>query len=413
MFRTILLYGADEYLGRLFVAGAVAAWKVPNTPVTYSLIVSGRDTARTQALAQQYGLAVRHLDLQQPNQIVQQLDDVDVLVNAASPFADTGVVLAQAAFRAPCHVVDLNPEVDVFRKLERLKGDATLAKCALVRSAGPGAVASALMVRAAVAQLTAINALDERCIGAIRIGVECVVDFSRSSAASVLRGLACDVTIMRAVTIPIPGSTDGHVEMRCDHVPIGMLERQFDFSVNDGTAPPATDIRIASAAGLVDTLAASFEIELDDKLAGTIESYVSVTTAGRIGYQVGAGVAGFCEPIGKTAFGKNLANCANGALSDAPLETHSLRTHTIVLDIEDEERTRIVDWRLRTPDFYVVGARAALAVTEAVAAEAPAGSGFFGLKSPAELLVDVDLAGKIPQYGRALRECFIDKRILQ
>ena len=406
MSSTILLYGADGYLGRLIVAEAVATWAGATDARTFDLVLAGANATRVRELARQHGLPVREIDLDEPSRLASQLFDIDVLVNAASPFADTALVLAAAALQAGCHAVDLNPEVDVYRKLGEFEQRATQARLAMVRSAGPGAAASTLMVDAALRRLIDIGYLAERCIGAIRIALECVPDFSRSSAASVWRALPRDVTIVRAVALPASSEADGAVAMRCDHVPIGILERQFDFSVAGGAGPVPRDARIASAANLVDTVAAGVTVEQIGQLAGTVESYVSITTQSRIAYQVGSQVLSLFAPIEATSPVKALTAASFGALPDGPTASAGAGGHTIVLEVEDEERTRIVDWRLRTPDFYLVGARTAFAVAEAVA-----GGAFSGLLTAAQVL-DTNLGGEPPFYGRALRDCHLDKRVL-
>lgn len=414
MSRTILLYGADEYLGGLFVAEAMAVRaNAPGSPPN-RLLIAGRNAARVQALGQQLGLQVRTLELCQPQQLQQQLADVDVLVNAASPFAETAVVLAQAAMCAPCHIVDLNPEVDVFVALGKLRAQAEDAHCAIVRSAGAGCVALALMARSALLRLRNAGMLETHCVGAMRIGMQCVRDFTRSSAASVWRALSRDVTVMRAESVPVPGDPAGETRMCRDHVPIGMLEHVFDFSVHDdaASAPPPPDRCIASAANLVDTLACSEELKVGEDLAGTVESYVSAGRLGRIAYHAGASLLAVGTPLAAAAFGPSLQRGSNALLGATPESPPALCPHTIVLQVEDQERTPLIDWRLRTPDFYLTGARAALAVAESLADQALAGGGYGGLVSPASLLTDSMLQGDPPQYGRALRDSVIDRRLL-
>jgi hypothetical protein len=413
MTKHILLHGADEYIGRLFVAEALAEWAQAGGTPALELWLSGHDAARVRVLAQQHGL--QHCQLAvaaspaspvQLVQLAQQLADVDVLVNATSPFDETAVVLVQAAILAGCHSVDLNSEVDVFRKLAPMGAQALAAQVALVRSAGPGAAPTALMVSAALGLLQDSGYLQERCIGAVRIALQCVPDASRSSAASVWRALSRDVTVVRAVAPPQGGGGGGGAfRMRPDHVPIGVLERQFDFAV--AGAPPATprDTQIAAAANLVDTLVAGVEVERWVKVAGTVESYVGATTPARVAYPLGAAAASLFVPLAPKRLLGVLASYTLGALSDGPSVGPGLR-HTIVIEIEDEERTCIADWRLSTPDFYLTGARCAVAVAATLARDGGA-----GLLSVAQVL-DTNLATQPPSFGRALRECRLDKRVL-
>jgi short subunit dehydrogenase-like uncharacterized protein len=401
----ILLHGADQHLGRLFVAEALAEWSNGSAAPDFVIWLSGSDAAAAHALAQQHGLDVRQLDLSAPPaQLAQRLAGIDVLVDAANPFDDSAVVLAQAAISAGCHWVDLNPEVRVFRKLQLLAGAAAAANVALVLSAGPGAAPSALMVSAALRLLNDGGHLAQRCVGALRIALQCVPDASRGSAASAWRALSRDVTVVRAVAPAGSGGSTGAFRMRPGHVPIGVLERTFDFAVGDGVAAPQRDAHIAAAADLVDTLAANTEVERLVKLAGTVESYVLATTAARIAYPLAAGVASLLVPLSPKHLARSLAAFTFGMLSEAPSVSPGPR-HTIVLEIEDEERMPITDWRLSTPDFYLTGARCAVAVAAALP-----GGGFSGVLGVPQVL-GIDLAAP-PPLGGALRDCWLDRRVL-
>jgi len=55
----------------------------------------------------------RVFGLDDSGEVVQRLAGVDVVLNAAGPFAFTAERLAGAAIRARCHYVDINGEIDV------------------------------------------------------------------------------------------------------------------------------------------------------------------------------------------------------------------------------------------------------------------------------------------------------------
>ena len=55
----------------------------------------------------------RVFDLDDHDDVVRHLHDVDVVLNAAGPFAWTADPLVRAAIDAGCDYVDLNTEVDV------------------------------------------------------------------------------------------------------------------------------------------------------------------------------------------------------------------------------------------------------------------------------------------------------------
>ncbi len=406
--HTILLYGADEFLGMLFVAEAVAAWAAPESDMEVTMILGGRDPVRLHELGKELAVEVRVFACDTVLDVAKQLSGVDILVLAASIDKDDMGVVAGAVMQTGCDVVDLNLDVDAYRSLDALKRVSPNLGLAWVRGAGPGAGPSSLLLDAALRSLQAANWFDSGCIGAIRIGHDCVAGFSRASAESGWRALARDVTIVRAFAMR-DSNHPGHTvfKMRCDHVPIGRLERQFDYGVDAGNGPRPKDVRIASAANLIDSLCAADAMERIDQLARRIETYVAVTSASRLAYQAGAHVLPLFNPVAGSDKVRALCRSWFHCLPDGPdrLE-RSMEPHTIVIEIEDEERTRVIDWRLRSPNFYEVGARLALATTEALASRT-----YSRLVSPAEVLEDCDLAAEPPRYGAALRGCVLDRRL--
>ena len=81
------------------------------------------------------------------------LRDVDVLINAAGPFAWTAERLAKDALDVNCHYVDINGEIDVYKKLDDLGRYASQRRRAMVCSAGHTAAASDLLLDAALREL--------------------------------------------------------------------------------------------------------------------------------------------------------------------------------------------------------------------------------------------------------------------
>ena len=126
------------------------------------------------------------------------LRDVDLLINAAGPFALTAERLAKDALDAGCHYVDINGEIDVYKKLDDLGRYAMQRGRAMVSSAGHTAAASDLLLEAALRALAARTDLDcGRDLGAVRIAMSRIMTLSRGSAETVWRSLREQVTVVR------------------------------------------------------------------------------------------------------------------------------------------------------------------------------------------------------------------------
>ena len=107
MRRSILIYGGTGYTGRLIAARGRNLRSAP--------IVAGRSAERVQSLAARLGLPGRVAGLDQPDALDQALDGVGVLINAASPFAQSAPALIEACLRNRIHYLDITGELPVFR----------------------------------------------------------------------------------------------------------------------------------------------------------------------------------------------------------------------------------------------------------------------------------------------------------
>jgi hypothetical protein len=159
------------------------------------------------------------------------------------------------------------------------------------------------------------------------------------------------------------------------HEPVGKFERTFDFfdpSQDDSGShrlrPPDSrqrDLRIASAANLVDTLTARLTVERHSFLAHRIESYVEAGNTGRLVYQVGPLLA----PLAAMPWARDLARLQLNALPAGPTpQERATETHFIVLEIEDPFQNRIVHWGWRTPNPYDFTARVVVEIARAIPA---------------------------------------------
>jgi len=374
--QTILLYGATGYSGRLIAAHAAAKWR--ESP-QYRLVLAGRNGAEVAALAADHGVDFRIFGLDRRRDVVAGLRDVDVLVNAAGPFALTADRLAKGALAQsrPCHYIDINGEADVYKRLDDYALAAQQRQLALVCGAGYTAAASSILLHAA---LTGIKAdAPQTPLGAVRIAMSRIASVSRGSAATLLRSVREQVSVVRA-TRDDEGTGASSATLAIDYVPAGMLERTFDFCIDD--APGAKpDRRIASAANMIDTLAARTTARETKTAVQSITTFIETGRVGRLVFTASTLLAPlFAFPAFRTA-----ANLPIGMLPEGPTrDERNAERHTVVLEIEDAFCDPLVEWRLQTPNAYDFTAIVATAVAEELVDRSPhAPSGWL---TPGEIL---------------------------
>jgi short subunit dehydrogenase-like uncharacterized protein len=387
MRHTLLLYGATGYSGRLIAAEAAraASTRGPDAPA-WRMVLAGRDGRSVARLAAEHGMDFRVFGLDDRRDVVRGLSEIDVLINAAGPFALTAGYLARGALAAGCHYVDINGEAAVYMRLDDLGRHAERRRLGMVCSAGHTSAASDLLLGAALQELRVRQGGDARDgtvhLGAVRIASSRMATLSRGSLETLVRAIREQVRVVRGRELEDPS---GRVRYQHTfwHEPVGKLERFFDFFVpmtDDRTAMTAgqRDVRIASAANLVDTLTARRTVERAGFFAHRIESYVEVGTVGRLVYQF----APLLAPVAALPLSRDLTRLQLSVLPAGPTpEERSRETHVTLLEIEDPFRTRTVQWAWRTPNPYDFTARIALA-----AAAVLANGGQHGWLTPAEVL---------------------------
>lgn len=389
---TIVLYGATGYSGRLI---AVELRKLQKRFVAaYRVVLAGRDEERLDELA----------DALEMESIVFGLDDAvraqhalgsvgaKVVINAAGPFERTGPVLVAAAIAAGCHYTDINGEADVYLKLKQSSSSAWRSNVALAGSAGFWAAASNLLLLTALEQLKGTPATANRELGAVRIAMSRILTFSRGSAETVWRALRPYVIVVRK-----DGQSSGN-HLVLSREPVGKLERPFDFGL---AGHRKSDLRVASAASLVDTLAAQQTLTRRGTSVRSIESYVEAGFPARVAYQVGAWVAPVVAiPAVRAVVQQPAALLAEGPTRDERRDER----HIILLEIEDPFRSVLIDWRWETPNVYQFTAH----LVAAVAAELGTGKPLKGWVTPAEVLGAIP-AGAPDPLG-PLRGCRLQRR---
>lgn len=394
----LLLYGATGFTGQLIAAEFAEQQRTEaGRWHGYRMILAGRDGPALKALAEALKMDFRVFGLDDREDIVESLYDVDVVINAAGPFAWTAERLVKAALDAGSHYVDINGEVDVYRKLDDLGWDAEHRDLAIVCSAGQTAAASDLLLDAALKELLDRGIVERgQSLGSIRFAMARIVNFSRGSAQTVARSLREQVVVVRKAEVRDAGPP--REELMIWHEPVGRLERTFDF--RDRKKAGAADLRIASAANLVDTLTARHTVLRRELTARTIESYVETNRVERIGYQLGALFA----PMSALPWVRAALRAPTELLPQGPdAEDVGREGHSMVLEIEDVNRSRIIDWRWETPNVYQLTAQLVVEVAAKVA-----GGKFSGWRTPAEVLERSKPEGEVP--SGALRGCSLDTR---
>jgi short subunit dehydrogenase-like uncharacterized protein len=349
--KRILLYGATGYSGRLIAREASARTDSGDLP-DREVILAGRDRIALEEMTNELRLDHVVFTLDDRSRVELVLSQFDVVLNAAGPFVDTGIRLAKAAIATHCNYVDINGEVNVYTMLDDLARLAEDRNVRLVSGAGFTATISDVMLRWAITLLKQAGGgpLD---LGAVRVAVSDTTHLSRGSMLTMIRSIREQVTVVREGTYV--------------HVPVGQLERSFDFGSagdvrKEGASSPA-GYRIGSAANLLDTCTALETTRDCGVKARTIESYVQMPLAVRLAYQWGAWSAVYSSlPVIR-----NLTELQIAQLPDGPDEEERKESpHTVLLQVESRYREPWIDWRMDTPNSYDVTARTALEVAARV-----------------------------------------------
>lgn len=140
--KTLLIYGATGYTGRMAAENAKAAG--------ISFVIAGRDEVRLTNLASE--LNVKHMvfHLDDAGTIDAALSNVSVVLNCAGPFKRTAEPLMRAAIRTGTHYLDVAAELDGYLLAETLDAEAKAAGVMLLPgSGGSVAILGSLAIHAA------------------------------------------------------------------------------------------------------------------------------------------------------------------------------------------------------------------------------------------------------------------------
>jgi hypothetical protein len=403
MSYTVLLYGATGFSGRLIAAEAQARAMGNDAASAFRMILAGRDGAALKELGSVHGMDFRVFGLDTRQEILRNLDGVDVVLNAAGPFAFTADAFAKAALEFGCHYVDINGEVDVYLRLDDYGHLARQLKLCLVCGAAYLGGASNLLLWAALDSLRRAKRLPGAELGDIRFGMSRLASYTRGSALSAWRSLREQVTIVRKGVRNDQHGTP-HTQLVLWHEPLGKLEHAFDFTAHPNVeTPPGARLRIAGAANFIDTLAARRTLAGEKLIARSIVSYLELGTLSRVGYALGGVVAPLTALPGIDGLARAQLALLPGSLTPAELQ----QTQIVVLQIEGPHRELLVDWLWETPNAYQFTAQIAVEVARKVAQGRPGG----GWLTPADIL---RLGAKsLDGAPGAMRGCALTRRQAQ
>ncbi|CUS49247.1 MAG: COG3268 family uncharacterized protein [Idiomarinaceae bacterium HL-53] len=110
-----MIYGAYGYTGELITHHA--------KKMGYQPILAGRSEEKTRELAERTHLEYRVFDLE-PEDIIEHLKDVDLVVHCAGPFEITAEPMMRACIEASTHYLDITGEISVFELGHSLRKEA-------------------------------------------------------------------------------------------------------------------------------------------------------------------------------------------------------------------------------------------------------------------------------------------------
>ncbi len=124
----LLIYGAYGYTGELIAQEAQKKG--------LSMLLAGRDAAKTQAIAQKMDCEYRAFALDDKEALQEALAQVKVVLHCAGPFALTAAPMMAACLEAKKHYLDITGEIEIFEYAASLHQAAEAAGIALMPGVG-------------------------------------------------------------------------------------------------------------------------------------------------------------------------------------------------------------------------------------------------------------------------------------
>jgi short subunit dehydrogenase-like uncharacterized protein len=316
----LMIYGSTGFTGRLIAQRAVEMGLAP--------VLAGRDEERVRRHAESLGTPWRKVGLDSIEALAEALSDIEAVVHAAGPFVVTAPAMIEACLRAETHYLDVSGELPVF--LEAVGRDSEALRVGVMLM--PGAAWSVVATDCLAAHVA------RRLPGAkyLRLGMTQSRLYSRGTARSAFGLMSSEVAIRR--------------NGRLTFVPIGRMERAFDFGEGE---------RTSMALSWPDAVTAYHTTGIPN-----IEAYMEVGAASRV-------LAPLTSRIGE-AFQlpvlRSVLRLGAAALPEGPAEAARRLAHPVIVAEAEDAWRRVSRARLRTPDGYDFTALAAVAIAERVVA---------------------------------------------
>jgi short subunit dehydrogenase-like uncharacterized protein len=309
-----LIYGCTGYTGRLIAERAKA--------FGFDIVLAGRDAGKVQRLAQSLGLPWRCAGLDDRNELDRMLADTAIVLHAAGPFSATARPMLEACLRTGVHYLDIAGELPVFQTAARYDRQARDRGIMIMPGVGFAIVATDCAAAHAKACMPAARHL--------RLGLSMPRSLSRGSIRTLLGMVRGQVAVCR--------------NGRMTTVPIGRLERSFDYGEGD---------RWSTCVNWPDTFTATVSTGIPN-----VEVYIEADVFARSIYQIGGF---FAAPLQLGAV-QALLNSGLGIGPSAPMgDPQRAAPQVIVAEAEDNWRQcgRV---RLTTADGYSFTALAAVEI---------------------------------------------------
>jgi len=316
---TALLYGAYGYTGELTARFAKARGM--------RLILAGRDQAKTNEVAQRWGMDQRIFPLDDPRSLDMGLHGVDVVLHCAGPFSHTSRPMVDACIRNKVHYLDITGEIDVFEACAARDAEARAAGIMVLPGSGFDVVPSDCLAAHLKQRLP-----DATHLALAFLGMSSV---SHGTATTVVENLHAGGRVRR----------NGKLES----IPAGSLARTIEFAV---VGPRET---MAIPWGDVSTAYHSTGIP-------NIEVYVPVPRGAR----TGARALSLLSPIVASGPVQALLKKAVDARPAGPTDEQRAKGYSLLWGEAKNARGDVRVSRMRTPEGYTLTADSSLALVRRV-----------------------------------------------
>lgn len=123
-----MLYGAYGFTGKLITGEASRRG--------YQPILAGRDQERLRSLASKHLLPTKSFSLSKQQAIEEALEGVDLVVQAAGPYAEVGEAMVRACLQTGTDYVDISGELSHFQKIYRHGAEASEKQITMIPGCG-------------------------------------------------------------------------------------------------------------------------------------------------------------------------------------------------------------------------------------------------------------------------------------